>query len=335
MKTDAASRPLHWLGELGRRYPDAWSGIEQLRAMRGSDLPDWPAWCYAPIAAGIAAVTGGGPLDQLTPELTSDAATVTALAVWRRTKGVYQFEPALLEALWETPIAGEIPAAVLKRLPEWCVYVPLERETKHGLVRGVWAHLEHDVNDRSEELRLLFDAGEALLPIAVRLGGTLRQGIESVLGSGLMRLGRMIAGRQIDEATKTASELAGPVVNLLLWLCSEEPEISGQGRPGNPQPQRVKGGLREFPVAAPRVWTVGARIGASLAAAGSGHQQDEGGSGRARPRPHIRRAHWAVRWTGPRSGDQEPVLRWIAPTLVAANESDDLPAVVHPVEDAP
>ncbi len=326
--------PTAWLQRYSREYPDAWSGIEQLRAMRGRDLPNWPSWCYVPIAAGIAAVTRGAPINKLDPAQARDAAVVTALAAWRQTKGIYRFDADLEAALWDTPITGDLPTTLLQRLPEWCVYVPLNRQVRETQVHGAWAHLEYDVNDRSQELRLLINTGETLVPVPIRLGGSLKQGVESVAGSGLLRLGRMLAGRQVDEATRTMSELAAPIVSLLLYLCSEAPEIDGKGRPGNPQPQRVKGGLREFAAPGPRVWEVGARIGAALRrAAEQPHSHGETASGRASPRPHLRRAHWAIRWTGPRTSEQTPKLLWMAPTLVAAGDPDELPAVIHPVEE--
>jgi|GEM_PF-5773299 len=35
-----------------------------------------------------------------------------------------------------------------------------------------------------------------------------------------------------------------PIVSLLLWLCSEQLEIEGRGRPGNPRPVKTKRGER-------------------------------------------------------------------------------------------
>lgn len=39
------------LTEVGQRYPRAWNQIAQFRADRGKDLPDWPDYVYAPMAA--------------------------------------------------------------------------------------------------------------------------------------------------------------------------------------------------------------------------------------------------------------------------------------------
>ena len=338
---DVSATPLRWLGELGRRHPDAWSGIEQLRGMRGRELPDWPSWCYVPIAAGIAAVTRGADLTRLSLEqrvaATRDAATVTALAAWRQTKGVYVLDADLLEALWATSVTGDLPTAVLQRLPEWCVYLHLERELRPGVtLHGAWVHLEHDPTDGSSELRLVLALADGLAVLPIDLGGGLRDGIESVVSDALLQSHTATDAATVDTVVAASHELVGPLVSIALYLCSDEPEIDGQGRPGNPRPERVKGGWRTFPAPGIRRWSVGVRIGAALRAAqeaAAGGEREHAASGRQRPRAHWRRAHWAVRWTGPRTGEQTPVVRWIQPTLVAATTADEeLPAVVRRVE---
>lgn len=335
--TNPATRPLAHLNNLAQRHPSVWKGVEYLRSLRGTQLPAWPSWCYLPIAGGMAAATQGRDLNTFQSPLAvaRDAAIIAALAAWRPTKGVYQFHPQLLDALWGTPVTGDLPTQVLKRLPEWCVYIPLERElSKTETLHGAWAHLEWDANDHSEELRLLLDVNNELLPIPIDLGGTLRQGIDNVTNEALMRTQTVMHTSELEQATSGIAALAEPIISLLLYLCSEEPELDGQGRPGNPRPKKVKGGTRTFPVPGPRHWNVGSRIGAKLKTAHeriTSDREEEPG-GRTRPRPHLRRAHWALRWTGPRTQKQTPVLRWIQPTLVAADTDEELPATIRRVE---
>jgi hypothetical protein len=109
----------------GARYREAWRTVEALRSRRGKDgFPDWPDWCYVPawyverhiVAEGRASF----PLERA-----FDPMILSALCAWRMGKGIYRFDPDLLQELWETPVAGEIPGAILLRLPEWCVYLEL------------------------------------------------------------------------------------------------------------------------------------------------------------------------------------------------------------------
>ncbi|SMB86576.1 hypothetical protein [Deinococcus hopiensis] len=55
-------------------------------------------------------------------------------AQWSRTRGVYAFDPALAQAIVETPLDG-LQDDVLARLPEWCVYLTVD-----GEVDGKWMH---------------------------------------------------------------------------------------------------------------------------------------------------------------------------------------------------
>lgn len=334
-----ADAPLAWLSEYARQYPDAWRGIERLRGARGRGLPNWPGWCYVPLAAGVAAVTGGADLDGLDAneraDWAHDAAVVTALSAWRQTKGVYVLDPDLLEALWSTPLTGDVPSAVLKRLPEWCVYVHLaDRPMGQEIASGFWTHLEADVDTNREELRFVLAGQATVTPLTVHLVGSLSAGIEAALVESNKHSPQPLRGERWNYYAREMRALTEPLVNLVLYLCSEAPEIEGKGKPGNPRPQKVKGGTRTFPAPGPRLWSVGSRIGAALRAARDRNDSEPEvtATGRARPRPHIRRAHWAVRWTGPRTGEQTPVLRWLAPTLVAADTGEELPAVVHRVE---
>jgi hypothetical protein len=74
------------------------------------------------------------------------------------TQGVYRFDPTVLDALWETPVTGDIPTEVLYHLPEWCVYVNTPGKTwQGGSLHGFFAHLEHDVDDKRTELRFVLD----------------------------------------------------------------------------------------------------------------------------------------------------------------------------------
>lgn len=338
--TSPADTPLHWLGDLGRRYEGAWPFLEDLRGLRGTELPTWPDWCYVPIAGGIAAVTQGADISTWSTKqvlAVKDAAAVVALGAWRMSKGVYVVDPDLLDALWHTPVTGDIPSKVLQRLPEWCPYVHLDRKLGGGRhLRGAWVSLEYDPNDGSSELRVTLAYQRRLESHAIDLGGTLQEGIESMADDAIMRGQTMLPTKLRQAAVDELRRIVEPIVSVTLYLCSEAREIDGVGQPGNPRPTKVKSGWRTFPAPAPRQWDVGVRIGAALRAASSeaGGGRERTATGRARPRAHVRRAHWALRWTGPRTGEQTPVVRWIAPTLVAADgDGGDLPAVIHPVDD--
>lgn len=171
-----ACRPREHLLLAGQLYPQAWADIEHMRSvLRGRTAPDWPQWCFVPIAGAQAAVANDAGIDvamlgALYPSRVIDAARLAALAAWRMTQGIYRFDPAVFEAVSATPVTGDIPDELLLQLPEWCIYI--ETPGLHlgtSPVHGAFAHLEWDVNVQRTELRLLLDA-DALTPLPIHLG---------------------------------------------------------------------------------------------------------------------------------------------------------------------
>jgi hypothetical protein len=133
------------------------------------------------------------------------------------------------------------------------------------------------------------------------------------------------------------AEAAAPVfrrvIALALYLCADDADYA---RPAWPQPTRTKRGAKWFPPDKPTLWPVGERIGAALRRGGLGRETDAApGTGpRARPRAHIRSAHWHGFWSGPRDGERVLRLRWLPPILVNAESDDNLATTVRPVRAA-
>lgn len=338
-------RPRDAVEQLSRDYPGAWSALDQFRADKGrSGLPDWPDWCYLPMAASYAVVSGGGPL-RVSPGRAGDVARVAALSAWRMTQGIYRFDPAVFDAVRDTPVVGDIPADVLYRLPEWCVYIETPgMQAFGGALHGCWVHLESDANDGRAELRLLLDSDAGLHPIPLHLG---RWPLAESLGRMQAEAVRHGFGRVLsaqvpggvlppDAAAEAMRPVVEPIVSLVLYLCSQAGEIGdGVRRPGNPEPKRTKRGWRMFQADRPTTWDVGLRLGAALRRAYQAEQTGATGPAaeHAGPRPHIRRAHWHGYWSGPREGARRYDLRWLPPIAVAMGDAgpDSMPAVVRAV----
>ena len=336
---EVAPRPLQHLADLSTRYKDAWRAFEGMRADHGRNLPDWPGYVYVPLAGAYAVVSGGGR-NRVSVGKVGDVAALAALGAWRMTKGVYRFDPDIMGELWDTRVAGDIPRGVLRHLPEWCVYVETPGRAAAGApLHGFYAHLERDMNDGREELRLLLDLEDTLTPVPVHLGGGLRAGLERAVA---VAAAWTPAGAIPGGAAQTLAGMVEPLVSLTLYLCSEQPDIGGPGRPGNPQPKRVKGGERMFAAPGVRAWDVAVRLGAAYRQAlsrGEGRAEvadaaDEfEAGGRNAPRPHMRRAHFHTFWAGPRDGKRRAVVKWLPPIPVAFGEDATLlPAVVRKVK---
>lgn len=323
------------LRSLSARHPRAWDQVADMRRAR-KELGDWPAWCYLPLAGAYAIATGGS--DALpTPQQAADVATIGALAAWRATQGIYRIDPTLLEDLWATPISGRLPDDLLYQLPEWCLYI----ETPGQPFAGAWAHLEYDAGDHRTELRLLLDAPgglPTLLPIILHLGrGGLQEAIQAATEEAERQAGRMgradLLSPHLPAVAKLYRDIAAPLLSVLLYICSEAAEIRdarGTSRlPKRSAPARTKAGLKEVPAQSHTTWDVGWRIGAALRLAKEHAETGYLAGAHAGPRAHLRRAHWHTYLTGPRTGPQKAVLRWLHPILVGAG---DVVPTIHEVE---
>lgn len=324
--------------------------MESFRQAKGSpDIGDWPDWCWLPMAAAYAVVSGGGRLTS--PAQALDVSAVAALAAWRLGQGVYRFDPALYGPVCDTPMAGDIPHEVLHRLPEWAVYIetPGLASPDDGVaLHGAYVHLEYDVaRDGRTELRLLLDTDLALLPVPLHLGHwPLAESLARATDQA--RANAVTRGITLGDAGANMArtvECVRPIVSLVLYLCSQAAEIGVDGRlPAKAGPVKVKAGLRWFAAEKPAVWDVGVRIGAALRRAAHAAETHQGPPTGATVRPHIRRAHWHTILSGRRVDDAgQPIpaaarkadLRWLPPIPVALTEGAELPVTVRPVRPAP
>lgn len=350
---ETTPRPILHLRSVAERYPDAWRHLEHARTERGRALPAWPDWCYCPLAGAYAIVSGGGA-NRVPVERLADVAIVGALGAWRATQGIYRFDPTLLAALHDTPTDGAIPTDVLQRLPEWCVYVetPGWPWNHDFTLQGYFAHLESDVTTGRVELRLVLDgavAGSAdllLLPVPLHLGPVDDPWpLSRAVPAALEEAARQAAGRadpatMAEALTAARRELLGQLPRLLstlLYLASDGADVRDRRDPARvparPEPQRTKRGLRLFAAGRITQWEVGVRIGAALRRAQDAAGDHEPGAGtHARPRLHIRRAHWHTFLAGPRDRARERRIKWLPPIAVNLEGGDELPAVVRPVE---
>src|SRR6266511_1997467 len=330
--------PTGYLTTMAARHPGCWRKVDDLRARRGRDLPAWPSWCYLPMAGSLAVLSGGADLTtNAAIAIAQEALPFAALAAWRPTQGIYEFHPAVRTAIEATPLDGELPTDVLHRLPEWCVYLRTP-----GLQLGPWspagafAFLEWDANTGREELRLAIDSNDdirSLPPIHLQRGG-IAAGIEAAYEDARARERKTGCANIIPPGLPSVDEwarLVSPLVSLVLYLCAENSDIrhptDAERRPQTPTPTKTKAGLRLFPPPRPTTWQVAFRPGAALESAPRDREEPQGDH-HASPRAHFRRAHWNTYWTGPRSGTQSPVLRWLPPTLVGAG---DVVPTIRPV----
>lgn len=306
-------------------YPSAWRLAESWRQDKGKDLPDWPDCCFFPMAGWYAAICDELQTSAVAAPYAPDIAKLAALGAWRYTQSIYRISPALYQSLIETVPRGPLPASLLMRMPEWCVYI----ETP-GMIcfdtelRGFFAHMEWDANRLAPELRLLLVADDDTLAVPLHIGPwTITEAADRAAAEARKNIEKFKLGRTISDgfAQDQAAQIY-PLISLLLYVCSDGVEYRASKPPANPSPKRTKKGWRLFAANHMRVWNLGDKIGEQLE---RGAAQAEKSSGERAPiRPHIRRAHWHTFYAGPRDADErETRVKWIPPLLVAAEKEEE------------
>lgn len=341
----------------GKRWPHAWELVDLARQQLGEG---WPAYVYLSVPAASAVITAqrkrmGVPVADrggFVGQQIEDASELACLAAWRMTQGIYRYDPALYTAMIDTPLTGDIPASILQRMPEWCVYVETPGMTVPSTqgelaAHGAWLWLDHDERGAHDSLHIGWDTDLQQLAVSVvPLVGSLSESIDRVLDNW--------AAARMDGATtddphpgllEAYQRCVPPVLSLLLYLCSEAPDLTRRGKldtPANPEPVRTRRhGWRLFAADGPREWDVGVRLGAVLRDA---YQREQTGGDPSVPghsvRPHVRRAHWHTFVSGAtKRADGTPIpatdrrreLRWMPPIAVAVTDMDALPSIVRRV----
>jgi hypothetical protein len=343
------------LNHVEARFPKVWDFYAHVLE-DPSGLPEWPNWCFVPVA-GAATYNLNNKEGGWCPWL------IACAAAWRVTRGIYRFDPTVFESLTATGV-GKLPVDALMRLPEWCVYVETPGYSAGGeTMEGFYAYLEFDLDTQTAELRLMLDyGGENWIPYFIHLipGGTVEDGLKAMLERGLenarkyrtdpasvLKPGRdpkLMDGLQmpfsVEDFEKTVGGLnglsdhstkyLGPLISLLLYLCSEQPEIFG----ATPRPDRrslvrkTKAGKTVMDGAKnPQIHEVAFDLGRKI----RDYRKDAGsGVAGGTKSPHIRRAHWHSFWSGPKAGKRELTVRWLPPIPVKIE--GDAPVTIRKID---
>ena len=337
-KSKSGLLPARLLRELGRAVPGIWKQAGYFRSLKGTELPDWPDWCYLPLAAGCAISSGCSPLaaNYTVNKTILSPGAITALATWRVSQGYYRYDPDLYRALITQPLDGDLPCEALLRLPEWCVYIETPGVSfADNQIDGFFAHLESDANDGRVELRLLLASTRYnCISIAIHLGKYgLLEGIGKMLAEAEKHASTLQPDINLIDHAQAITKYIVPFVQLVLYLCADNIDLPE--RPQHPLTRFTRAPGQAAPLLEPRIWKVGERLGSAFRkyANEQNREQSTAHGSHASPRPHIRRAHWHHFWTGPKTQKQKLVLRWLPPVPVNTTGEYTGPVVIHNVGD--
>lgn len=317
-----------------RTYPALDANIESM--LTAKDEMHWPNWCYLPMGASYAIVSNGAE-DGIAQRYIAnrglnDLEAMSAIIPWRLHKVIYRFDPDLTAELTaQDTLPGDIPAALLQHMPYPCVYIA----NPPGVdgCDGVFAFLEWDHRyPQAMELRMHYQFFDDRIVQLFYQYADDHDALASQFAANNASTARKLANEAgvTDEVTinrwQQCVDQLPKHLSLLVYLCSDEPDISRQ----SDVPRRRGRGVVKTPNWPDKI-DVGHYIGSvirlnrNIQAAPS-----EPGSGtHASPRPHMRRAHWHLYWTG--AGRAVPRVKWIAPVFVRG-EGADTPVVTHTVK---
>lgn len=323
--------PMQYLKELTESYPAMSSWVRTCLQHRGKDrAPDWPDWCFMPTAAWAALIqmrySDSDPVD-MKWAVSQGMGVLSAVCIWRYSQGIYRYDTDLLAALADSELSGELPSELFRRLPEWCVYIETPGLTwLDAELHGFWAHVEWDIHNHREELRLVMNTEDGLFTQALHLGKwsieeALQRTLDSALGNA--QNGNLGSFFNMDFLAQFSPlEELKPLISILLYLCSDEPDFdplrAPQLRPSRPVLKNGKRGQYIFTPDKPKVFPVGGNIGSVLR-----HAIESEVTGRT-VKTHLRRGHWHGFWKGSRSGVRDFIYHWIAPLVVEGKKQSEV-----------
>lgn len=333
--------PKALLNGFTRVHPHVWEKFDWL-VERAKQKLSWPDYCVLPTEGWNSFVKDLMPeyhefckkhFPDPTDVIRDAAFNAAVYGSWRLTQGIFRFDETIFNELIKTDADVDIPASVLRKLPYWCVYVETSGDDlSYGLepIYGFFAFIDY-MAATGKEYICIHAIGRASFPISIRLDGqTISQSVNTIVKRLVDR--GLLNQEDSQNVQKNAIEFCKKAISLLLYLCSQNAEIGTDLRkPFNPVPIKTKKGMRIFPPDKPTTWDVGVRLGAALRSAYTKEAQECGGT-HARPRAHIRRAHWHSFWTGPMKGERTINLKWMPPIPVNVDSVENLPAVIRPVE---
>ena len=314
--------PSQKLAELGKRVPVLNKYVNRVLSLRPAYWSA-PEIVFIPISVWAKSLIKMGEIgDPPTDEDVRFAGVTTGLIAWRYSQGVYHFDDNLLVALKDTDTDKPIPIDVVVRLPEYAIYIQLPDwffESLPGVV-GTLVFYDFDYGTQLLELRFVLFLEEhepVQIIIPLEEGLSISETLAKLTAPAVeyMRQKGMPETLPDEQYKKDVQSL----VSLVLYLCSDKPEIDNLRQPGKspsrPKPKKVKGGMALFPAQQVTVWEVGHTLGQALRNAAAQKQEYAGGT-HASPRAHVRRGHWHGYWTGHMKGDRTFVLKWLHPMLV-------------------
>lgn len=261
--------------------------------------------------------------------------SLTTLIQWRLTRGLYEFDPELIEGFSESDLSN-LPIELLRRMPEYAPYIVLRGTWQGQKLNGAWVnYCVPQRADKSPQLDVILHFGsDEVAKLTLDLTSTnLDECINDTLGNVASKLKNVEGRTQIllSDAKSDDIRLMALLLPYVFYLCAEEPDITGVvKKPQSVQKRRYK--YMFTPPQTDNMLQVGFRLGGKIRMWRQNWENERQShpSGLGLPKaPHIRKAHWHLYWTG--TGRTIPRLKWIPALPVGVKDFDEIAVHVRPV----
>ena len=273
--------------------------------------------------------------DKLEQILFSELKTVESMNKWEEFKTVYSMNNKMYYELIDTE-STQIDAHILERLPFKTFYLDLST-----------LGIKHNINGRNNQLYGAFirfeDINEQIYQLTVDLCYSYRnfyhlqyslsktkevvlKATDDVVISSRIKdseIARRTWEAEVGDLASHINEYLVITLNILLYMCSEKPDIDMEQKPKSTNKNRRIQTKNEI-----KQWNIGCRVGPKLFNARREYEEALTKQTGRTVRPTIRKAHWHRYWCGPK-GNQHLELRWLEPIFVNCNNAEKLPVVEH------
>lgn len=256
---------------------------------------------------------------------------------WRNSLGIYSLDENIASQAMSSLIPDETPSLIFSKLPEWCVYVELPKnsnitvsqltteslsdsdfedkiKTVDVKVLGFWAM--HDKTDPEKDNIGVGHDENMSLAVTLHLDYPEDAIVDNIISATfhLPLASNMTINESMEKQyklTKRAVEESDRIISmfkislsLLLWLCVEEPDVSNikgvqlsRSEMLKPKYSRNKKTGAFIPPDTVQRYQIGKRLGGEMLEHEEEIAKASGTSGK-RMKPHIRKGHWHGVWRG-------------------------------------
>lgn len=258
---------------------------------------------------------------------------VCSTGVWRTNKSIFSFDKELAdELIGSYDINDSIPFEVFSHIPYPAVYV-------ENSLKSFFAVFE---NKPLSRLMLYFPQQSDIECVSVPLNNGAAnlsdafdndaKGLYNKLFSANLISEQQIGNlnREMEKCKEGYIKACVSAVPLLMYICAVNADISVD---------EEQAAIYQKPVGTPkdrqrevRKYNVGYRVGKLIRQHKSSQNPPAAVKG-SKKSAHVRKGHYHHYWTGKRDGERTLILKWLAPSFINFDNSDNVIPTIHIIEE--